>query len=334
MVRAAPAAPVQGHLQLHPKMWIEQVIEDPRGQIDYAEFGAGTTLVLAPGSCSTGAAWRPVMATWNGQFRCVTTSLLGYGGTAERRTTGDSDISHEAEMLEAVVRKTGSRVHLVGHSFGGLVALAVALRSRVPLASLVILEAPAQEALRDRGDGQHYRDFRQMRKAYFAAFDDGDEEAIAAMIDFFGGAGTFASWPPRVRAYAVETTAVNIRDWAGARGFALSAASLAGLQIPTLVVRGGASHPAVQRANAVLAERISGAALATIDTAAHFMIATHPDEVGRLIARHVHWAEAALNSEPFQSANDSDWHIPDVAASEHRNEDEWHRAILQAVESR
>src|SRR5215472_1312813 len=90
----------------------------------------------------------------------------------------------------------------------------------------------------------------------------------------FSGAGTFASWPPRVRAYAVETTPVNIRDWESAGGFPLSAASLAAAQIPTLVIRGGASHLAVQRANGVLAERISGATLATIDTAAHFMIAT------------------------------------------------------------
>jgi pimeloyl-ACP methyl ester carboxylesterase len=38
-------------------------------------------------------------------------------------------------------------VHLVGHSFGGLVALAVALRKRVALASLAIVEAPAAELL-------------------------------------------------------------------------------------------------------------------------------------------------------------------------------------------
>lgn len=84
-----------------------------------------------------------MIAIWNVQFRCVTTSFLGYGGTVERRTASDPDIAYEAEMLEAVVRKGGSRVHLVGHSFGGLVALAVALRNRVSLASLVILEAPA-----------------------------------------------------------------------------------------------------------------------------------------------------------------------------------------------
>jgi pimeloyl-ACP methyl ester carboxylesterase len=46
------------------------MIEEPRGRIDYDECGAGPTIVLVPGSCSTGAAWRPVMATWNGQFRC------------------------------------------------------------------------------------------------------------------------------------------------------------------------------------------------------------------------------------------------------------------------
>src|SRR6516165_8508871 len=143
-------------------------------------------------------------------------------------------------------RNTGVR-----HSFGGLVALAVAERNKVPLASLVILEAPAPEVLRDRGEREHYRAFREMTKAYFAAFEGGNAEAIAAMIDFYGGAGTYASWPQRVRDYAVATTPVNILDWASAYGFALPAASLAALEIPALVIRGGASHPAVQRANAL-----------------------------------------------------------------------------------
>jgi pimeloyl-ACP methyl ester carboxylesterase len=244
-----------------------------------------------------------VIAAWKGRFRCVTTSLLGYGGTVERRTARDPAISHEAEILEMVVRKAGGRAHLVGHSFGGLVALAVAFRKRVPLASLVILEAPAPEVLRESGEHRHYRAFRQMTKAYFAAFDRGNAQAIAAMIDFYGGAGTYASWPSRVRAYAVATTPVNILDWASAYGFAPRSASLAEVQIPALVIWGGASHPAVQRANALLGECLGRAALATIDTAAHFMIATHPDEVARLVAEHVRRAEAELNSVPFQSAN-------------------------------
>ena len=268
------------------------MVEDMRGRIDYDESGSGPTVVLVPGSCSTGAAWRPVIEAWNNRFRCVTTSLLGYGGTAERRTASNPSIAYEAEVLEAVVRRAGGRVHLVGHSFGGLVALAAALRKQVPLASLVILEAPAAEVLRDAREHQLYRSFRRMTESYFAAFEGGNLEAIAEMIDFYGGAGTFASWPQRVRAYAVATTRVNILDWASAYGFPLAAASLAAIDIPVLVVCGGASHPAVQRANALLSERMRGAALATIEGAAHFMIASHATEVGRLIARYLRSADA------------------------------------------
>ncbi len=268
------------------------MIEDGRGRIDYDESGSGPTAVLVPGSCSTGAAWRPIMAEWGTQFRCVTTSLLGYGATAERRSARDPSIAHEAEALETVIRRAGGPVHLVGHSFGGLVSLVVALRNQVPLASLAIVEAPALEVLREKGEHQHYGAFRQMTDAYFAAFEAGDKEAIATMIDFYGGAGTYASWPQRVRAYAMETTHTNIIDWASARGFRLTPAALADLKTPTFIMTGTASHPAARRANELLSECVPGSALTIIDGAAHFMIATHAGEVARSIAQHIHRVEA------------------------------------------
>jgi pimeloyl-ACP methyl ester carboxylesterase len=267
------------------------MIEHERGGVECEETGAGPTLVLMPGSCSTGAAWRPVVSQWNGNFRCVTTSLLGYGGTAERRTSDDVDISHEAEIIEAVVRHAGGPVHLVGHSFGGLTALAVALRKKVPLLSLTVAEAPAPEILRHTGEHEHYRSFRDMSEAYFAAFHAGEEAAIERMIDFFGGAGTFASWPPRVRAYAVETTPVNILDWASAYGFALTPALLRSVEIPALILYGEASHPAVRRANELLGRCIPNALTLAIPGAAHFMIATYANEVADAVTRHVASAE-------------------------------------------
>ncbi|OIQ63560.1 alpha/beta hydrolase family protein [mine drainage metagenome] len=171
--------------------------------------------------------------------------------------------------------------------------LAVALRNRVTLASLAIIEAPAVALLLERKEVQHYRAFRQMTDIYFAAFKNGNAEAIEAMINFYGGAGTFASWPPRVRTYAVATTPVNILDWASAYSFPLSVKALARVQVPTLVILGGASHPAMQRTNELVSECMSKATLATIEGAAHFMIATHASEVARLLAQHVHRAERA-----------------------------------------
>ena len=176
------------------------MIDEAQGRIDYDECGSGPVVVLLPGSCSTGAAWRPVIVAWGDRFHSVTTSLLGYGGTGERRSAGEPSISRNAEVMESVIRRAGVRVHLVGHSFGGLVALAVALRNQVSLASLVIIEAPAVDILREREQDQHYRAFRRMTDAYFADFAGGNVGAIATMIDFYGAAGTFASWPPRVRA--------------------------------------------------------------------------------------------------------------------------------------
>ena len=137
-----------------------------------------------------------------------------------------------------------------------------------------------------------------MTDGYFAPSRRGTSEAIASMIDFYGGAGTFASWPERVRGYAVETTPVNILDWASAYGFPLPAASLAAVAIPALVMWGGASHPAAQRANALLREYLARATPAVIEGAAHFMISSHAGEVARLIADHVHRAEASPTSPP------------------------------------
>jgi pimeloyl-ACP methyl ester carboxylesterase len=95
-----------------------------------------------------------------------------------------------------------------------------------------------------------------------------------------------------VRAYAVETTAVNIRDWASVFGFPLSPAVLAAVDVPALVMWGARSHPAVRRANELLSRCLKGAARAPIDGAAHFMISTHAPAVARLVGAHIDRAAA------------------------------------------
>ena len=270
------------------------MIEDAGGAIDYDERGSGPAVVLVPGSCSTGAAWRPIIEAWSERFRTVTTSLLGYGATAERRTPGNTSIFREAEIVEAVVRRAGVRVHLVGHSFGGLVALAVAVRRRADLASLTIIEAPAVGLLQANGEDRHYDTFRAMSDRYHTAFAAGNAEAIAAMIDFYGGLGTFASLAAAGARLCRRDHAGNILDWSSAYDFAPSAASLAVIDLPALVLRGGASHPRESGTRRRTRECIASSSGACDGrSAAHFMIATHPHEVARLIARHIDTAERA-----------------------------------------
>ena len=278
------------------------MIEDAHGCIDYDESGQGPTVVLVPGSCSTGAAWRPVIAGWEGAFRTVTTSLLGYGGTAERRTAQDASIDHETEVVGAVVAQAGNRaggkVHLVGHSYGAAAALAFALRDRSALASLTLIEMPPPTLLRDVGEHDHYKTFRRMTAVYEADFALGKPDAIETMIDFYGGAGTWQSWPPRVRDYAMRTTAVNLVDWVTAYELAWDFEAMRHLGLPALVIYGRQSPPAMQTGGAALA-RLLKAPLEMVDGAAHFMISTHAAEVARLIAGHIRRAEGAVSGAAF-----------------------------------
>jgi pimeloyl-ACP methyl ester carboxylesterase len=199
----------------------------------------------------------------------------------------DATIADEADVLEEVIRRSGGPVHLVGHSFGGLSALAVAMRRPELLRSLIILEAPAAEVLQGAGEHQLYGEFRAMTAAYFGAYEAGEPHAIERMIDFYGGAGTFRNWPQRVRDYAIATTPANLLDWICAFGLALTPRLLADVPTRTLVAWGELSHPAAKRANQLLGQHIPKAAVVEMPGAAHFMIASHPQQVADMIAQHV-----------------------------------------------
>jgi pimeloyl-ACP methyl ester carboxylesterase len=128
------------------------MVEYPARRIDYGEQGSGPTILFVPGSWGTGAVWRGMIALLGDRFRAVTASLLGYGDTEERRTPDDVSIEREIDVIEAVIQRTNNAVHLVGHSYGGTVCLATALRDRTKIASMTLTEATPFNLLRHSGD--------------------------------------------------------------------------------------------------------------------------------------------------------------------------------------
>ena len=227
------------------------MIDDPRGAIEFDEHGSGpTTLVFVPGSFSTGAAWRPVIRALAGHYRIVTTSLLGYGGTAERRDLDNLSIDTEVEVLAAVLRRVGGPAHVIGHSFGAHVALACALRTDNPPLSPAVLEVGGEPAL--------LAQFHSMSDPYIAAWRAGEADAARRVIDWL----------------------VAYRDRPDTAAFARMA-------VPTQVLRGALGHAAVQRGNELIRQWLPAASLMTVPGASHFMISTHADEVARLVEAHI-----------------------------------------------
>jgi pimeloyl-ACP methyl ester carboxylesterase len=259
--------------------------------VDYEESGTGPCLLFVPGSFSSTAAWRPIGEHLKGRFRIVATSLPGCGRTDEIRTTSGAPVVAEAEVVEAVVEHAGAPVHLVGHSWGGVVCAVVALRRRVALKSVTFLEANICDLLRQSGDNTLYDEVHRFSDAYIAAFQAGEADAARRVIDFWTGAGTFERLPQTVRDYAIRTTPANIRDWPSMYGMNRPLADYAAIKCPVLVIRGADSHPAARRIAEILASICPQARLADIPGASHLMIGTHPREVAALIAEHVASAE-------------------------------------------
>lgn len=254
---------------------------------DYMENGSGPVILFLPGSFGTGAGWKAVIAHLGDGFRTVTTSLLGYGATPDIRPDGNATLAQQVDLIDRIIDRIGTSPHIVGHSYGGLAALAHALTGRCPPASLVLVEANPLGVLRSSGDLDHHGMFAAMTASYFADVAKGDAEAARRVIDFYGGAGAFDAMPAKVRSYVVATTAVNVRDWSSGTPFEPTKATLQSIVVPTTVVRGGDSHPAMLRIAELLHDAIPRAQLVTIEGGSHFLPSTHPAEIAALVRRQV-----------------------------------------------
>ena len=107
---------------------------------DFIDDGTGPALLFLPGSFSAYAAWKGVQKALKGTYRLVTTSLPGYGDTPEIRDATTDNIERVTDFVAEVVARSGAPVHMVGHSYGGLVIYASVLSGKVTPESIVTFE--------------------------------------------------------------------------------------------------------------------------------------------------------------------------------------------------
>lgn len=262
-------------------------MRDFPADVEYSEWGEGQALLLLPGSFGTGSGWKAVTDRLARNYRIVTTSLLGYGATAERRPPGNSTMRQQTEVIDRILEWIGMPTHVVGHSFGGLAALAHAIEGAIKPASLMLVEANPLGLLKTSGEDGLYAMFGAMTRDYFAEFKAGRPDAARHVIDFYGGQGTFAAFPAKVRDYVIRTTPANVRDWSSGTPFEPPRSAYQQIAVSTLIVRGGNSHPAMMRIAELLAELIPNARLQTVAGGSHFLPATHAAELARLLDAHV-----------------------------------------------
>ena len=110
-------------------------------RIAYRRLGSGPAVVIVHGGLGTSAGWAPVAARLADRFEVFVFDRRGRGKSGDGRSP--HSLEREVEDVEALLGTAGAGAALVGHSFGGAVALETARSAASGLVGAVAVYEPA-----------------------------------------------------------------------------------------------------------------------------------------------------------------------------------------------
>jgi pimeloyl-ACP methyl ester carboxylesterase len=270
-------------------------------RLHYRESGEGAPVVALHGSASTGAQWRSLTGCLEGRWRVITPDLPGYG-LSELAPGRGMGLEADAAQIAGLAARLGRPVHLVGHSYGGAVALKLARIAPGLVRSLTLIEPAAFHLLRDArpADRALRGEVEAVAQRIAAQSDLGRADAaIRSFVDFWNGDGAWARTSPKLRAALAGGLDAVLANFAAIAWERDRLADVARISVPVLAVMGLESRPVTMRLTELLAEAIPGAELRMIPGAGHMAPLTDPHLVDPMIAAHLARVEA---SEPVRVA--------------------------------
>jgi aminoacrylate hydrolase len=264
------------------------------GNVSYAIAGTGPAVLAIQGAGLIGHAWQPQVDGLSSQFRFITFDNCGIGGS----NRGKAPLTIERMALDALAVMDAAgvdRVHLVGHSMGGLIAQHLALTHRERIKSLSLLCTFADGARATRLSGRMLllavrsrigtRPMRRNGMLHMIMPADyirrQDSAALARDVgEIFGR--DLADQPKIV----YEQLRAMSRYSALARLGELS-------NIPTLVMSARHDPIAAPVLGREIASHISGAQFVEFDDASHAVTIQLPGKVNALLCDHLLKAESS-----------------------------------------
>lgn len=275
-----------------------RITDEPGAELFCREQGEGPPVILLHGSVSSGRQWASLAAHLEKRFRVFSPDLPGYGLARENPVSTAEGLKEHVRAVLDVAEAAGEPVHLVGHSFGGAVALSIAAARPHAIASLSIIEPAAFHLLRD-GDIAEKRLFARIRSvadtvAACVAADD-PQTALARFIDFWHGKGAWDTTLLDDRQRMIGGVNSILSDFKGLFGETWSIDACKDFHFPVLSIMGVDSVDVTQRLSEMIAEAAPRGQLHMVFDAGHMLPVTHAHIVNPIIAGHLHTAETSLD---------------------------------------
>jgi pimeloyl-ACP methyl ester carboxylesterase len=257
---------------------------------EYTDTGRGEPVIALHCSGSAGGQWRRLTDALGERFRVLAPDLLGCGRTAPWRGHRPITLADEAEIVGALLQACGGAAHLVGHSFGGAVALHAARLHAPRILSLALIEPVAFHLLRDGDDrdAAALREIAEVAEMVTRAVASGDYLAgFGRFVDYWSGPGAWAAVPEAKRPAMADSLGAVALNFSASLREPTRAAHFAGVDVPTLVLAGERSTFAGRRVARRVAEVLPDARLLRLDGAGHMAPVTHAALVNQLIRAHL-----------------------------------------------
>ena len=253
----------------------------------FREAGSGPGVVCVHSNASSSGQWRGLMDLLAPRFRVLAADSYGAGKTPAWSGAAGPSLGDEVALLEPVFQQAGDPFALVGHSYGGAVALVATVKHPKRVRALALYE-PTLFALVERASPSP-NDVDGIRNAVVAsvkALEAGDAAGAArCFIDFWMAPGSFDRMPERVQAATAESVR-SIQAWKDALfDEPTPLEAFAALDVPVLLMVGSKSPLSSRAVAHKLAAALPRAELTEVEGLGHMGPVTHPDAVNPLIAR-------------------------------------------------
>ncbi len=241
--------------------------------------------MLLHSSVSGARQWRHLMDDLKADHHVRAVNLFGYGKTPPWPNETRQSLDDQARLAEAALPANADNICLVGHSFGGSVAMKLAARLAGRVAKLVLLEANPFYLLRQAGQADAFAEAMDLRDC-IKKFGALGEWSVAAeqFADYWGGAGSWRNMPPERRSAFADALKPNYFEWDAVMDEVTPLAQWARL-LPraTLVVSDPNTVTPIREITALLRQNCPMWTYREIAEGGHMAPLTRPDIVNPLV---------------------------------------------------
>jgi len=259
--------------------------------IAYTDTGSGEPVVMIHCSSATRSEWQRLRECLNADFRSVAIDQWGCGQRAPWPGHLGFNLSGESAPIIELIRGMGVPVHLVGHSYGGGVALKIAREQPELIRSLTLIE-PSSFHLLEGGDPDDQillQEVIGVAQAVSGAVSSGNYwSGTGHFVDYWSGEGTWDAMPHKLQMTLSQTLHKVILDFGAVLNEPASLQDYATIACPTLILCGEWARRPSRRIVQMLAGAMPEAYVQEVAGAGHMSPLTHPDVVNELIREHLY----------------------------------------------